>query len=277
MREDKPEDIGVIRKWYAELADIYDEVLETFEVKVGERLRWELLKEYLPKDRGARILDAGGGTGRLTLQLAKMGYQVTICDLTRELLRVAEAKLRRERVLDRVEIDEADITSLPYADESFDFVICIAGPLSESDSTKAARELARVTRKGGRLFADGMSRYWAATRQEDIETALKLIKSELNYACAARGQWRRVFSPEEFTELFERNGIRIIKLWGRFEKFLPEEIQKAKEWDENLFSQVVEMVINLSKEPSIIGMAGSLILIGEKAPQAATQSVDRRI
>jgi hypothetical protein len=37
------------------------------------------------------------------------------------------------------------------------------------------------------------------------------------------------------------------------------------------------MVINLSKEPSIIGMAGSLILIGEKAPQAATQSVDRRI
>lgn len=52
------------------------------------------LKKYLPK-RGL-ILDAGGGPGRYTIDLAKLGYDVILLDLTPRLLRIAKRKIRRE-------------------------------------------------------------------------------------------------------------------------------------------------------------------------------------
>jgi len=42
------------------------------------------------------ILDAGGGPGRYTIDLAKLGYDVILLDLTPRLLRIAKRKIRRE-------------------------------------------------------------------------------------------------------------------------------------------------------------------------------------
>jgi demethylmenaquinone methyltransferase/2-methoxy-6-polyprenyl-1,4-benzoquinol methylase len=104
-----------------------------------------VITECLPENRAARILDAGGGTGIVTLPLAKMGYSVTLCDLSPGQLRVAEDKLRKKGLLEKVEIKEADIAALPFPDEFFDLVLCVRGPISlATDSLKAAGELTRV-------------------------------------------------------------------------------------------------------------------------------------
>jgi len=96
------------------------------------------------------------------------------------------------------------------------------------------------------------------------EVALKLVRFELNYAYDRHGGWGRVFSPEEIKGLFERNGIKVIRIYGRFMEFIPKEIQEAKEWSEELFSNVFEIKKCLRSEPSVIGMAEDLILVGEK-------------
>jgi len=53
-------------------------------------------------------------------------------------------------------------------------------------------------------------------------------------------------------------------IYGRFTELLPKEVREAKEWDEELFSRVFEIMMRLAKEPSVLGMAEDLILVGEK-------------
>ena len=264
--EDMPRKVGDVKREYDELSKTYDELGETFESKLEQYFRQELIKEHLPKDKNAKILDAGGGTGRTTLPLAEMGYRITLCDLSTGMLDVAREKLGREGLLEKVEIIEADIASLPFEDDIFDLIICLAAPLSLADSSKAAKELTRVLKRNGKIIVDAFGRYQAAIRElsRNPEVALKLVKFESNHAYDIHGDWGRVFSPEELKGLFEGNGIRVIAIYGRFTELLPKEVREAKEWDEKLFSKVFEIKRCLRNEPSVIGMAEDLILVGEK-------------
>ena len=172
MLEDKPLDIAIVKKRYDKFPGIFDECENTFVGKLYNELEWEgLLKSHLPEDRSAKILDAGGGTGRITLPLAKIGYKVTLCDLSSGMLDVAKEKLQKEGVLNRVTIVEADIASLPFPDETFALVLCLHGPLSIADSLKAAGELTRVMKRGGEIIVDAHSRYWAAMHKLKIGRA----------------------------------------------------------------------------------------------------------
>jgi ubiquinone/menaquinone biosynthesis C-methylase UbiE len=267
MLPDKPEDAKVVKKRYDEVSKTFDDSERTLEGRLYRELEWErLLKTYLPEDRGARILDAGGGTGRMTLPLAKLGYKVTLCDLSPGMLAVAREKLHREGLLDRVEIKEADLASLPLHDETFDIVVCLHGAFSDADSLQAAKELTRVMKRGGKIIIDALSRYWAVAHEftNNPEAALKLLKSEVNRTYDIHSDWQRVFSPEEFKELFERNGVRVMGIHGSFFQLLPEEILGRQEWDDKFLAQVMEVMMYLREEPSVIGMAPELILVGEK-------------
>jgi ubiquinone/menaquinone biosynthesis C-methylase UbiE len=147
LLKDRPRGIKGIRRRGDEHAKRYDKWYETFQGAVDTFVDLELLKKYLPRSKEAEILDAAGGTGRITLPLAKMGYSVTLCDNSPGMLDVARQKILREGVHNKVRITECDVRKLYFPDESFDFVLCWDG------ATEATRELARVTRKGGRVSA----------------------------------------------------------------------------------------------------------------------------
>jgi len=267
MLEDKPEDTKVVKRKFDDASKNIDDSERTLEGRLYRQLEWErLLKARLPEDRRTKILDAGGGTGRITLPLAKLGYQVTLCDLSLGMLAVAREKLQKEGLLDRVEIKEADLAALPFHDETFDLVVCLHGAFSDADSLKAAKELTRVMKRGAMIIIDVLSRYWAATHElnKNPELALKLVKSEINHAYDIHGDWQRVFSPEEFTGLLEKNSIKAIEIYGNFYQLLPKEILEWQEWDDKFLSQLVEVMMYLRNTPSAIGMARELILVGEK-------------
>ena len=265
--EDKPLDVEIIKKRYDKFPRVYDEYAKTFEGRLHYEIEWEIfLKSHLPENMDAKILDAGGGTGRIALPLAKMGYQVTLCDLSTGMLEVAKEKLQNEGVQDKVKIEEADIASLPFPDMNFDLVICLHGPLSIADSLKAAGELSRVLKRGGKIIVDAHSRYWAVKNElrKNPDTALKLAKSELNHAYDIFGDWCRVFSPKELRELFESHGIKVISTYGSFVESLPMEIKQKNEWNDEFLSQVLEILMYLGNEPSVLGLAFVLRLIGVK-------------
>ena len=263
MLEDKKKDIERVRKRWNEHANRYDEWYEHFEGAVEHCVDWELLKGYLPQNRDAKILDAAGGTGRITLPLAKMGYSVTLCDISPGMLNVAREKLLREGLLDKIEIFECDVCKLRFADESFDFVLCWDGMI------EAAKELIRVLKKGGKISIFLMNRFGAAINEflEDPESALDLLRTEPSYISHDEEK-HRVVSAEEAEKMFEAEGIRVNDIYavcGWLNVLpIPKEIQKSRDWDKKFFKKTTEMVLKLSKEPSVKGMSRHLVLYGEK-------------
>jgi SAM-dependent methyltransferase len=263
MSRDKPRDIEAVREEWNERAKRYDAYYETFKGAVEHYADWELLKGYLPRSRDARILDAAGGTGRITLPLAKMGYSVTLCDISPAMLEVARQKLLREGILDRVEILECDVCKLRFPDESFDFVLCWGG------ASEAVGELIRVTKRGGRISVFLVNRCREAIDlfSEDPVSALALIESRSDHIYDEGVRYRAV-NPEEARKSFEAEGIRVLDIYaacGWLDVLrIPQELRESREWDEGFFSQVTGMVLRLSKESSVKGMSRHLVLYGEK-------------
>jgi ubiquinone/menaquinone biosynthesis C-methylase UbiE len=263
MLEDRSKEIESIRKKWDEHAERYDEWYKTFHGAVEDHVDWELLREHLPKKRDARILDAGGGTGRITLPLAKMGYSVTLCDISSGMLNVARQKLLREGVLDKVEILECDVCKLRFADESFDFVLCWDGMV------EAAKELIRVTKKGGKISIFLVNKFGAAIREfrEDPNSALALVRSESSHVYDDGMKYVAV-SVEEAKERFGKEGIKIIEIYavcGMLDLLsIPKEVQESRNWDEKSFRKVTEMLLRLSKEPSVKGLSRHLVVYGER-------------
>jgi S-adenosylmethionine-dependent methyltransferase len=76
------------------------------------------------------ILDAGGGQGQFSLQLAQAGHRVVICDISAEMLTLAQEKVDQLGVADRVQLIHCAIQDvaqhLPAEQQQFDFVICHA-------------------------------------------------------------------------------------------------------------------------------------------------------
>lgn len=120
------------------------------------------LKKYLPKK--GLILDAGGGPGRYTIELAKLGYDVVLLDFVPELLQIAKKKIKREKVQDKVkQIVEASIDDLSiFENGSFDSVLCLGGALchlvNKKRREKAASELVRVAKDNAPIFVSVIGR-----------------------------------------------------------------------------------------------------------------------
>jgi ubiquinone/menaquinone biosynthesis C-methylase UbiE len=246
-----------------EHADTYDEWYNTFEGAVENYVDWELLKKYLPENKDAKILDAGGGTGRIAIPLAKMGYSVTLCDLSPRMLDVAKKKVLEEGWSDRIEVLECDIHKLRFPDESFDFVLCWDGGM------EAAEELIRVTKKGGRISLFLVNKWAAAVSSfyEAPSATWTLIEFSPSYLIDEYGK-HMIVTAEEARSFFEAERIKVLDIYavcGWMDVLrIPEEVRKSHDWDEKLFKQTTEMVLKLCREPSVMGMSRHLVLYGEK-------------
>jgi len=98
---------------------------------------------------GERVLDVAAGNGNATLAAARRGCQVTSTDYVAALLERGEERARAERL--NVSFQVADAEALPFADGSFDAVLSTFGVMFTPDQPKAAAELTRVCRPGGRI------------------------------------------------------------------------------------------------------------------------------
>ncbi len=98
---------------------------------------------------GQEILDVATGTGWTARNMARAGANVTGVDIASELLEAAETLSAHLRPA--VRFRQADAERLPFDDGHFDGVISTFGVMFAADQAQAARELARVCRRGGRL------------------------------------------------------------------------------------------------------------------------------
>ncbi|HVJ90212.1 MAG TPA: class I SAM-dependent methyltransferase [Labilithrix sp.] len=109
----------------------------------------ELLCEAVDLRSGEQVLDVACGNGNATLAAARRWARVTGADYVPELLAKAGARARAEG--HAIEFREADAEALPFAAGSFDVVLSTFGVMFAPDHVKAAAELLRVCRSGGRV------------------------------------------------------------------------------------------------------------------------------
>ncbi|KUI32306.1 class I SAM-dependent methyltransferase [Mycobacterium sp. GA-2829] len=98
---------------------------------------------------GDRVLDVAAGTGNAAIPAAATGAAVTASDLTPELLEHGRTIAAEAGV--ELEWQEADAHALPFADNDFDVVMSCIGVMFAPFHQRAADELVRVCRPGGRI------------------------------------------------------------------------------------------------------------------------------
>jgi SAM-dependent methyltransferase len=99
--------------------------------------------------RGDRVLDVAAGTGNAAVPAAAAGADVVASDLTPELFPAGRAFAARRGVT--LTWEEGDAEALPYADGEFDVVLSSVGVMFAPHHQRAADELVRVSRPGGRI------------------------------------------------------------------------------------------------------------------------------
>lgn len=109
----------------------------------------EQLAEAADVCAGERVLDVAAGNGNATLAAARRFAAVTSTDYVPDLLDKGAARARAE-ALD-VTFRVADAEALPFAEASFDVALSTFGVMFAPDHARAAAELVRVVRPGGRI------------------------------------------------------------------------------------------------------------------------------
>ena len=147
----------------ADRARAYDAWYETALGAAAHRIELRLVAELAAPERGERALDVGCGTGIYTAWLADQGLDVTGFDRDPAMLAAARAKAAGARLLG------GDATALPFAEGEFDLALAVTlfCFLDAEERRRAACELLRVVRPGGRVVVGELARFslWAAQRR----------------------------------------------------------------------------------------------------------------
>jgi ubiquinone/menaquinone biosynthesis C-methylase UbiE len=109
----------------------------------------EALCEALDLRPGSSVLDVAAGNGNASLAAARRWGQVVATDYVPALLERARERAEAERL--QIEFREADAEHLPFSDESFDYVVSTFGVMFTPDQDRAAAELIRVCKRGGKI------------------------------------------------------------------------------------------------------------------------------
>ena len=103
----------------------------------------------LELEPGDEVLDVACGTGNLALPAARAGATVTGVDIAPNL--IVQAKARAAEEQQSILFDVGDAESLAYADDEFDIAVSMFGAMFAARPERAAAELIRVVRPGGRI------------------------------------------------------------------------------------------------------------------------------
>nr|VDG62268.1 UbiE/COQ5 family methyltransferase [Streptococcus thermophilus] len=138
-----------------DVAGMFDDVGKNYDITntvmtAGLDRRWRRrTRELLDLKPGERVLDLAAGTAVSTEELAKSGAWCVACDFSQGML-AAGAHRDVPKVV-------GDAMHLPFADETFDAVTISYGLRNVHDFEAGLREMARVTKPGGRLVVNEFS------------------------------------------------------------------------------------------------------------------------
>jgi ubiquinone/menaquinone biosynthesis C-methylase UbiE len=128
---------------------VYTVVARTYDLAVKVLPVWKSwLKQALPHIRGPKVLEVSFGTGYLLTQYADR-FETHGIDYNQRMVSVAGDNLKKKGMT--AELQQGNVESLPYPDETFDCIVNTMAFTAYPDGRKAMSEFHRVLKTGGRL------------------------------------------------------------------------------------------------------------------------------
>jgi len=173
------------------------------------------LQETLRPRPGNRILDVGCGEGTAEMSLGRLRIsQLALFAIDRNLQRVAHTAAEGRSHNCRLHLAGADVSRLPFQTGVFDATFCVAVLQHVNDLAHAVRELARVTRPGGRVLAvepDNAARYWYSASPIGGE-AFAQAQRFFSAVRRARGDGTEAAVGPHVSAIFARSGIEPVSV-----------------------------------------------------------------
>jgi len=261
--------------YYDTKAKSYDKAFDILYFKIFDVITWKYIEPYVPTDPNALVLDAGGGTGRWSIQLAAKGCKVILMDISEEMLQISANKVKKENLQHRIAIRKGDITKTEYADETFDMILCEHALFLFKDPNIVLREFRRIAKRKARLIISAHNRYvqsLASLSEEpstdNVENAFNILTGKKHGAMDKEEKVKiYTWTPEEFRGMLERNGFFIEKMVGKGHSMplrISKELFMEKDYSDELFNKILEYELTFCEKPDALALAGHLQAIARK-------------
>jgi demethylmenaquinone methyltransferase / 2-methoxy-6-polyprenyl-1,4-benzoquinol methylase len=158
-----------VRRMFDAVSKRYDVTNDVLSLGQDRRWRREVIEAVDPQP-GELVLDLAAGTGTSSEPFAVAGARVVPCDFSLGMLTVGK------QARPALPFVAGDGTRLPFADDTFDAVTISFGLRNIVDPAAGLREMARVTRPGGRLVVCEFSHpTWAPFRTVYVEYLMRAL------------------------------------------------------------------------------------------------------
>ncbi len=247
---------------YRKLAGMYDAGSETISAQISNFVTRENFIRYVSPLHVNKILDAGGGTGNWAIFLAELGFEVTLLDISPDLLAIARKKVKEKDL--PVTIVEGNIEETAFDEQEFDMVFAEGGVISLTPNPeKMMQELRRITKAGGYIWIDYLNLMGWTLLQPDVERKANLAdkdeeliymgKNSVPFRLFASKKLRYMLYDAGFLELNEfGNGILTHPMMDNGD-FNPEDVERIKQSE-----------VNLSRNYTLIGSAFHIEVLAQK-------------
>jgi len=155
--------------------------------------------------KGMRILEVGAGSGRDSIELTRLGAQVTVLDFAQESLQIID-KLKKEHNIgnEQLSLVRADAFSTPYPDGTFDLVFHQGLAEHFRNPYPLLEENYRITKPGGYCLCDVPQTF-------HLYTVIKKILIAMNKWFAG---WETQMTMPQLKKLMSRSGFEITYAYG---------------------------------------------------------------
>jgi ubiquinone/menaquinone biosynthesis C-methylase UbiE len=182
---------GMIATWYAKNTAGALAEFEADATRIANRLKPE-----------SRVLEIAPGPGYLAVALARLGpYKVSGLDISRAFVRIATENAANAGVA--VDFQHGDAANIPFAGDTFDFIVCRAAFKNFGDPQGALREMRRVLKPGGEALIIDMSKDATDEAIDECVEGLKLgaVDALMTRAVFKHSLRKRAYSKADFQRM----------------------------------------------------------------------------
>jgi demethylmenaquinone methyltransferase/2-methoxy-6-polyprenyl-1,4-benzoquinol methylase len=202
------------------IAARYDLLNRVLSLGVDQRWRRRTVRA-LALPSMARVLDLATGTADLAIMVARAHPDASVVgvDPSRNMLAIGERKVADARLAGRVSLTHGDAERLAFPDDSFDGVAMAFGIRNVPDRAAALREMARVTRPGGRIAVLELSEPRGGLLGPLARFHIHTVVPRLGAALSGWREYRYLHEsiaafppPEAFAATMRAAGLRVLEV-----------------------------------------------------------------
>lgn len=258
-------EIKKVEKYYNEVAKQRHDWRKEHPVwALVDAVKWDYLKNIAPKK--GKILDAGGGTGRWAIQLAKRGCKVFLVDISEKMLSLAQKNIQKNKLEKKIHLYKGDLRKLPFPSNFFDFVLCEGDVIGITPQpNKVLKELSRVLKRKRKILVN-FNNYYSFL-------LLSLQRSFKEYAFFKKtktikmnGLQIKTYTQMQIINMLNRAKIKFIDIFGEivFTDLLFDKTNYKKLLNKNLLKELINLETNFGHDRKFCWLGAHLLVVGKK-------------